>query len=481
MKKISKIFGLGILSLAALACTKESPSGPDQTDAPTISIAADVPATKGFIDGSFPTGSQITVYDWMDVASGTDKYHMSGVGAKYNGGDEENWSYTDADAQYFWLDGTHNFFGWLAGDGTPDVSSDVLFDSDSKVLTVKAHDFTTRRDYDFVYSDVVERTYAKGSTSNDISRVMLPMHHVFSAFQFKVENNRTDEIEIESIAISNLTTEKSATINYASLNADDQPALSYNPKKTGTVKEDRDIEVGAGEDAEVFSNGYYMIWPQTTGELEDVEVVVTYKGGQKSQPIKLAGYTEGGKWDAGTRYLYTLTFNDKTIELICEVEPWEVQSENIDYAQETVSVYKTMTWSDVQSVNYETGEVILKSDGNAVATCTFRIDTPVGATWTASLILANEDGSVDAFSWVEDTKYGIVGTGEDSVIKLKVNKFAPVAPQHICILRITVQTSDMRTIVVNDLAPDTYLDENGVEHATNGYTEFKIIQNIIIG
>lgn len=481
MKKMRYILGLGVLSLAALSCTKVGPMGPDQAYSPTISIAAEAPATKGFIDGNFPEGGQITVYDWLDVVSGTDYYHMSGVGARYNGGEEDNWSYTNEKDQYRWLDGTHYFFGWLTGDGTTDGSSYVSFNSSSKVLTVNAYDFTTRRDYDFVYSDVVEREYAKGSASNDISRVMLPMHHVFSAFQFKVENNRTDEVEIESISISNLTTKKSATINYASLNANDQPTLSYSSVATGTVKEDRDIELGAEEDAEVFNNGYYMIWPQTVDELKNVEVVVTYKGGQYSQPIKLAGYTEGGKWDAGTRYLYTLTLNDKTIELICEVEPWELQSENIDYAQETVSVSKTMTWSGVQRVNYETGEVILKSDGDAVATCTFRIDTPVGATWTASLILANEDGSVDAFSWVEDTKYGIVGTGEDSVIKLKVNKFAPVAPQHICILRITVQTSDMRTIVVNDLAPDTYLDENDVEHATNGYTEFKIIQNIIIG
>ena len=79
---------------------------------------------------------------------------------------------------------------------------------------------------------------------------------------------------------------------------------------------------------------------------------------------------------------------------------------------------------------------------------------------------------MDAFSIVEDSKYGDVGTEKWQYVKLKINNQAPIAPQHACILRITVQTADGRTIVVKNLMPDNTKDE--VE-------EYTIIQNLING
>lgn len=167
-------------------------------------------------------------------------------------------------------------------------------------------------------------------------------------------------------------------------------------------------------------------------------------------------------------YEYTITnvgSAGNELKLICEVQPWVPREETIDFTNE-VSVSQTMTWSNVEHVNYETGEVILYNDTTVEATCTFQIDTPVGATWTSSLI--SIEGNTDAFSWVGETKQGLVGTGQPSVIKFKVNRGTPLSPQHICKLRITLQTLDGRTIVVKNLVPDG-----------KSYKEFTIIQNSI--
>ena len=49
----------------------------------------------------------------------------------------------------------------------------------------------------------------------------------------------------------------------------------------------------------------------------------------------------------------------------------------------------------------------------------------------------------------------------------------PIAAKNACLLRITVQTSDGRTIVVKNLMPKAAAD--------NGIEEFTIIQNLING
>lgn len=210
--------------------------------------------------------------------------------------------------------------------------------------------------------------------------------------------------------------------------------------------------------------------------LNDGSRDIEFKG---EKAISLAEYNNGqlALNDDGKASLYNLVRNHyyqytinsivqgNELNLVAVVKPWVPDEETIDFTDE-VSVSATMTWTDVRSVNYDTGEVILFDDTDIEATCTFQIDTPMDATWTSSLIPIA--GNVDAFSWVGNSKYGLVGTGQPSTIKLKVNNQAPYAPQHKCKLRITVQTLDGRTIVVNNLVPDG-----------KTYKEFTIIQNSI--
>lgn len=183
-------------------------------------------------------------------------------------------------------------------------------------------------------------------------------------------------------------------------------------------------------------------------------------------------------WPAGKKLTYNLIISgDRTItefQLNTVVEDWIPHSEEIDFTEQVeVRAEECMQWDETtcESVNYEKGEVVLFTDVDKVAVCKFNIRTPVGATWTASLIPLTAS-AMDAFSIVEGSKYGDVGTDEWQYLKIKINNPDPISSRNECLLRITVQTPDGRTIVVKNLMPDT--TEDGIE-------EFTIIQNLING
>ncbi len=418
MKKISKIFGLGILSLAALSCTKVSPLGPGQPDSPTISIAADVPATKGFLDGSFPTGSQIVVYDWLQ----TGEYHMRDVGVKYNGGNNKNWSYMDPSAQYYWVDGTHNFFGWMTDEGTgadsdpTSYSSLWSFNSTTKILKVDYTFTPSTHIYDFVYSDIVSVPYEKGETSTP-DMVMLNMKHLFTAISFGAINNTKSNIVIEEFSINDLYSKNSASINYNNSN-NGVVVASYEAgvKQTGAYRTATNVSLDGRSGAVSYNNvftssnnqEYMIMWPHETSKLHSNEEPETNtENGEVTYPDsylmyikytmdgteyeKRINFPEGTAWEPGKRYHYDIEFADKTIKLICTVNPWKYNDFDIDYSTESVSMMASgaLSWSNTAS-NVSGSNVYIKN--NQPAEGSFHFRTPVGGNWIATL-----SGDVDAF------------------------------------------------------------------------------------
>ena len=194
---------------------------------------------------------------------------------------------------------------------------------------------------------------------------------------------------------------------------------------------------------------------------------------------KLQVFLPEGTWPAGKKLTYNLIISgERTItefQINTVVEDWIPHTEEIDFAQQ-VEVRETekMQWVEgtYESLSEERGEVVLFTDVDKVAVCKFNIRTPVGATWTASLIPLTAS-AMDAFSIVEDTKYGSVGTDDMQSVKIKINNPDPISARNECLLRITVQTPDGRTIVVKNLMPKAA--------ANNKIEEFKIIQNLING
>ena len=234
-----------------------------------------------------------------------------------------------------------------------------------------------------------------------------------------------------------------------------------------------------------FGEGLLLI-PHTITNSAPVVVTVIY---DLQRPIdqeedsweekKLQVFLPEGTWPAGKRLTYNLVLSgERTItdfQINTVVEDWMTQTEEIDFTQQVeVREEEKMHWVEgtYESINVPNGEVVLYTDVDKVAICEFNIRTPIGATWTASLIPLTAS-AMDAFSIVEDSKYGVVGTDNMQRVKIKINNPDPISARNECLLRITVQTSDGRTIVVKNLMPKAA--------AINKIEEFKIIQNLING
>ena len=315
------------------------------------------------------------------------------------------------------------------------------------------------------------------------------------------KDNVRDKIRVKEVTISNVT--KKGTLNVAASALSDS-SWSYSSTKMAFTKTygDDGITVSQAQiiDGKLvpnevsqynpyddkpgvpFKDGLLLI-PHTITNSSPVIVTVIY---DLQRPIdqeenlweekKLQVFLPEGTWPAGKKLTYNLILSgERTItefQINTVVEDWIPQTEEIDFAQQ-IEVAKKMDWEEgtYESWNRDTGEVVLYTDVDKVAVCTFEISAPVGATWTASLIPLTAS-AMDAFSIVEDSKYGDVSTGETQV-KIKINNPDPISARNACLLRITVQTSDGRTIIVKNLMPDPA--------AKNGVEEFTIIQNLING
>ena len=464
--------------IAACACHKENHN---ITDMPITMSAKEAVRTKGLLDAekfAYP-GSQLRIYDYYTPTSGDPYYYINGGIAESDG---TMWPFKES---YRWTtDGVHKFFGWLEqGDNlkinqlfTPTFEDQTLTIPETTIGQTGTGQTGTAQ-FDFMYSDIHVRDL---NNSPYFTAVPLEFSHLFTAFKITTANYSSNDVWLKKVSINGLRNTKGATIDYRD---NEQPQLMA-PAVTITEPEGAEpanfvYNVSETDEGMLMtkkqtyniSDDFQIMWPQSRADFENAEIVVDYKYREPSGTSALVGETkiplkDMFSWESGQKNNLALTFKDKEISLTCKVEPWTVVEETIDFTNQ-ISVSNPLTWvpNSVESIDYENGEVVLYSDSYSVAICNFHIDTPAGATWTASLIPV--EGHADAFKILDNTKYGAVGV--DSEIHIQVTNMAPYAPKHVVLLRITVQTADGRTIVA-DMMPN---------QTDEGITEYKLIQNII--
>jgi hypothetical protein len=302
---------------------------------------------------------------------------------------------------------------------------------------------------------------------------------LFTSFGIAAKNVSTNiTYRLRSVTVEGLVTRCQANIDFS---GKDKVAVSYNNPGNANGNNTADYsftfndrlvlsstltDIATRKSAE-NDRQYFIAWPMTAPQAEQVKITLDYEyrnanSGNWTNPADKTLTLSADAWEAGKKNNVNLLFKDKEIVLQCIVMDWIPNEETIDFSDQ-VSVRARMEWSNV--ISNSNGEVILYNDAQIEAVCDFHIETPRGATWTASLIPV--EGHLDVFEFVGGTANGAVGV--DSQLRLTVTNQAPIAPRHICILRITVQTADGRTIVVKNLVP-------GKEDA-----EFRIIQNLING
>ena len=459
-------------ALTLFACNK---SDKYLTDYPIAMSLTEAGSTKALLDATTfeTTGNRIKIYDYYTSGSIAEGYYIDDVIKCSTPG---LWPF-EGESHKWTTDGVHNFFGWLVEDNyaNPAVTATDLFGNEFKFedKVLKIPPTTLGQDtpqFDFMYSDIHKRDL---NNNPYFTAVPLEFSHLFTAFKITAANNSSNDVWLKSVRINGLKNTRGASIDYSGT----EPVVSYT---TPTDQEDFVYNVSnegmlmtKGQMYNVSPEDFTIMWPHTRDDFADSQIVVDYKYKEPSAATPLDGQTtidlkDVISWKGGQKNNVGLMFKDKEISLTCKVEPWTVVEETIDFTDQ-ITVSNPLTWvpNSVESINYDNGEVVLYTDSYSVAICNFRIDTPAGATWTASLIPV--EGYSDAFKILDNTKYGAVGV--DSEVHIQVTNMAPIAPRHVVLLRITVQTADGRTIVADMMPNQT--DES--------ITEFKLIQNLING
>ena len=466
-QKISHIIILVVATLALFACEKRNQH---LTDYPIAMSLTEAGSTKALLDATtFETpDNRIQIYDYYTGGSTEGYYYIDDVIKCSTPG---LWPF-EGESYKWTTDGVHKFFGWLIDDATLDNENDLFtptFDEGSKVLTIPETPLGQNTpQFDFMYSNIHERDL---NNNPYFTAVPLEFSHLFTAFKITAANNSSNDVWLKSVRINGLKNKRGASIKYSGTEPDvefttptGQQDFVYNVSNEGML-------MTKGQMYNVSPEDFTIMWPHTRDDFSNAEVVVDYRYKEPSAATPLDGNTtiqlkDVISWKGGQKNNLGLMFKDKEISLTCKVEPWTVVEETIDFTDQ-ISISDPLTWipNSVESVDYKKGEVVFYSDMHAVAICNFHIDTPAGATWTASLIPV--EGHSDAFAILDNTKYGAVGV--DSEVHIQVTNMAPYAPKHVVKLRITVQTADGRTIIADMMPTET----------DPSITEYKLIQNII--
>lgn len=480
-----------LATLAVLSCKKNEPV---LTGEPILMSFKEAGQTKALLDAETfaAIGNKIQVYDYYTDANETESIYINDIATSSGNG---TWPFTES---HKWTtDGVHKFFGWMTNDASSGLaatdlftSEDFTFDEGSKTLTLPTTTLTQESpQFDFMYSNIHERDL---NYNPYFTAVPLEFSHLFTAFRVTAANNSSNIIKLKSVTIAGLRDTRKATLYYSS---DDRPTIAYDDAEMASIGSftfqvnggyaDKNLPATNSETGPLVLSDYYLMWPHSKDDFKEsgempagtITVVYDYVETDENGNVVLTLENESkvvklqdiASWDAGKKYDLNLQFKDKEIILHCLVQDWIPVEEDVDFSEQ-VYASKPLTWKEgtVEFDDPKSGRVFLFSDEDKVAECEFQIDSPKGATWTASLI--SIEGHPDAFSIVEDTKYGPVGI--ERSIKIKINNIDPISQRHVCKLRITIQTADGRTIVANNLMPDETDEE---------ITEYTIIQNLING
>ena len=497
---MKKIF-ISIIAVAAVfnlcSCSKELNDNPDSRKAIVFSDVQ----TRAIVSSadeilSMGVLAQMNLGDEDQQEAGSNSYTMILENEKVSRTNSSApWTYEHT--RYWVTDRVFHFFAvWpysgentsvtnvssVAGDGAYGyrVTFETPAAADQELLTAKAT-VKTKTGYEFPES------------------VGFNFQHELSNVNLKIwgngaEENKNDKIKVKEVSIKNVTKKGTlnTTLSGSSWNLSSEK-MTFTKTYDGEGIEVSQAQINAngqlvtnGNNPGIpFGDGLLLI-PHTLTQSNPVVVTVIY---DLQRPIdqeenlweekRLQVMLPDGSWPAGKKLTYNLIISgDRTItefQINTVVEDWDRQTDEIDFTQQVeVRPEEKMHWvpGTYESINEPMGEVVLFTDIDKVAVCEFNIRTPVGATWTASLIPLTAS-AMDAFSIVEDSKYGEVGTDRMQQVKIKINNPDPISARNECLLRITVQTSDGRTIVVKNLMPQAA--------ANNRIEEFKIIQNLING
>lgn len=468
MRYSSNLVLLGLLAVTT-ACVKTAHDFDNEHA--EIEYSMSVPATKvmGHDDFLVP-GNQMKVYDIFSTGSKTINY-IDGEVIVSPEEEGQIWDYAAEGKKYYWLEGTHEFFGYNINNVKKgsvetakfsDIFDEPTLSGKTLTLTQKAAFDVNSSQFDFVYSDLVERVISEESDNTET--VDLNCKHAFSAFGISVENLLPDDkVTIENIKVINLVNKGDATISFSKdgssltlANPTKSKFVDYTPEGGMTLSEgtgdNRRLGTNAKPDAFNKLNdekGYYITWPQedltahpstdsdgnVTYEETDPLIVVDYKIWRgddpssfetvsKSIPFPKGADEEKAQMEAGKLYNYTISFTYNQMVLKVVVKDWVYNEEIVNYEDNTIAVANPQTDNILKPVegtyraDADDPYTLLFNESWAPIEFTFCLDKPTTGRWMAKII-----GDFEAFEFVGpssgEIKHSVEGVPVPSTIRIK--------------------------------------------------------------
>lgn len=132
------------------------------------------------------------------------------------------------------------------------------------------------------------------------------------------------------------------------------------------------------------------------------------------------GTDNGKRFNLLRNHIYSYTINSigsYELSLNLVAQPWDVSVYDYDY-KKTVSVSQPIVWTDENHTLVDK-RVIAKTAGDL--TCTFTIDTPLGATWYAIYEEKKGDLNHFKFQWEDGTKHDYAtGSVDGNAVTLNI-------------------------------------------------------------
>ena len=494
---------LPLCTLLLFSCTQDNISPASDTEN-EIRFQTGT-TTRGLID-NLAVGSEICLYgyhgDKFLAENNTDK-KLAGKTLKYlNTG---RWSVVNGDnpITYFWEGtDTYRFFGWLQKDANGLTAAGLTTNYAENKLTVSGTLNDQYNQFDFMYSDVDQRTLTDENMANEKGRpVAMNMNHLFSAFSIGIQNTSEDDITVNSIKLQRLHTTGTATIDFSSAtkvayntyntSSTEQP-LAEN-KTVYTLQGTKSIAGGTSKpnifDPADTKQRYYMVWPQAvdviySSELKNKPDDEVSTMGDEHFPL-IMDYTVNGEsvhkkmkfpemaWEPGKKYSFDVLIADKIVELQVNVTDWNYASSEVDFREQAIEIDgdNHLEWDETKSEVDHTKKEVYITNG-LPAEATFAFAAPEGGKWSVSF--ADDGGDVTKFRIIDDSDNAYDGLGaiDGKLHRIKIEPLFSNEQESFKVrLKFTVITADNKTYPADDMVQIVGKEVNGETiHETAIYT-----------
>ncbi len=278
--------------------------------------------------------------------------------------------------------------------------------------------------------------------------VPVDFKHALAAVRFKVGSITgfadSDEVAVTKLALSGIKSQGTCTVNQSSevswvLGT---ATADYSEEFSGKIVAGQYLDSKSADKANM-GESIFMLLPQTF-ENAEASLEWTLNG------VKFDNRTAALKnvtLAAGIIYTFTININAREKSITVDLTdwiPWEQVENVIDFDNHVVAAKKELTFSDCE-IHEESHQVTFK-DGDTPITGSFKIDSPLGATFMVSLTK-----DFDAFEISYPYSRVIVSDESYECIFHITPKIQNPTRDYVAGLKISVLTADGRVINVDDV------------------------------